>query len=236
MIISSDNGLSPGRRQVIIWANAGILLIGPLGTNFNEILIKIQIFSLKKNTFENVVCEMLSISYRPQYVNTDRITYKCVSAQGQHWCRQWLVVWSPPNHYQINAESRFIIVNSTPGNSSSLKFEPKFRHFSLNHPVHQKQSASDRSRYAWKNQFGIRFSMAPIRIPNDVDVSHITTDQYQMHKLLKLTIIFQILQRYINVKFVLKCMHCFHCKSCSNVTYQETGSLLTLCCVWCSLI
>ena len=31
--IGSDNGLSPGRRQAIIWANAGILLIGPLGTN-----------------------------------------------------------------------------------------------------------------------------------------------------------------------------------------------------------
>ena len=36
-IIGSDNGLSPGRRQAIIWTNAGILLIQPLGTNFNEI-------------------------------------------------------------------------------------------------------------------------------------------------------------------------------------------------------
>ena len=32
--IGSDNGLLPGRRQAIIWTNAGILLIGPLGTNF----------------------------------------------------------------------------------------------------------------------------------------------------------------------------------------------------------
>ena len=31
----SGNGLSPDRRQSIIWTNAGILLIGPLGTNFN---------------------------------------------------------------------------------------------------------------------------------------------------------------------------------------------------------
>ena len=37
-IIGSDNGLSPGRRQAIIWTNAGILLIGTLGTNFSEIL------------------------------------------------------------------------------------------------------------------------------------------------------------------------------------------------------
>ena len=46
--IASDNGLSPGRRQAIIWNNAGILWIGPLGTNFSEILIEIQTFSLKK--------------------------------------------------------------------------------------------------------------------------------------------------------------------------------------------
>ena len=37
-----------GRRQAIIWTNAGILLIGPLGTNFNEILIKILILSFRK--------------------------------------------------------------------------------------------------------------------------------------------------------------------------------------------
>ena len=44
----SGNGLSPGRRQAIIWTNAGILLIEPLGTNFREILIRIQAFSFKK--------------------------------------------------------------------------------------------------------------------------------------------------------------------------------------------
>ena len=47
-IIGSDNGLSPCRRQAIIWTNAGILLIGPLGTNFSEILIAMQTFSFKK--------------------------------------------------------------------------------------------------------------------------------------------------------------------------------------------
>ena len=47
-IMGSDNGLSPGWRQAIIWTNAGILLIGTLGTNFSEILIAIRIFSFKK--------------------------------------------------------------------------------------------------------------------------------------------------------------------------------------------
>ena len=47
-IIGSDNGLSPDRRQAIIWTKAGILFIEPLGTNFNEILIEILTFSFKK--------------------------------------------------------------------------------------------------------------------------------------------------------------------------------------------
>ena len=48
IIIGSDNGLSPGRRQAIIWTNAGISLTGPLWTNSSEILIGIQTFSFKK--------------------------------------------------------------------------------------------------------------------------------------------------------------------------------------------
>ena len=51
-IIGSDNGLSPDRRQAIIWTYARILLIWPLGTNFNEIEIEINKFSLKKIHFK----------------------------------------------------------------------------------------------------------------------------------------------------------------------------------------
>ena len=47
-IIGSNNGLSPGKRQAIIWSNAGILLMGPLGTELREILIKIYTFLFKK--------------------------------------------------------------------------------------------------------------------------------------------------------------------------------------------
>ena len=46
--IGSDNGLSPGRRQAIIRTNAGILLIGPLGTNISDFLVEILIFSFKE--------------------------------------------------------------------------------------------------------------------------------------------------------------------------------------------
>ena len=47
-IIGSNNVLSPDRRQAIIWTNAGILLIGPFGTSFSEIVIEMLTFSFKK--------------------------------------------------------------------------------------------------------------------------------------------------------------------------------------------
>ena len=47
-IIGSDNGLSPSRRQAIIWTNAGILLIGTLRTDFSEISIESYKFWFKK--------------------------------------------------------------------------------------------------------------------------------------------------------------------------------------------
>ena len=47
-IIGSDNGLSPDRRQAIIWTNVVILLIEPLETNFSEILTAIHVFSFEK--------------------------------------------------------------------------------------------------------------------------------------------------------------------------------------------
>ena len=62
IIIDSDNGLLSGRRQAIIWTNDGQLLIGPLGTNFSEILIQ-------ENAFESVVWEMAAILSRPRWVN-----------------------------------------------------------------------------------------------------------------------------------------------------------------------
>ena len=69
-IIGSDNGLSPGRRQAIIWNNAGILLIWPLGTNFNEILIKIHTFSINK-----MHLKMSSAKRRPFCLGLNVLTF-----------------------------------------------------------------------------------------------------------------------------------------------------------------
>ena len=76
-IIGSDNGLSSGQHQAIAWTNVGILLIGPLGTNFSEMLFSqnSNIF-IQENALQNVVCEMASILSRPQCVNRNALVIK----------------------------------------------------------------------------------------------------------------------------------------------------------------
>ena len=68
--ISSDNGLSLGRRQAIIRTNAGILLIRPLGTNFSEFLVEILIFSFKKMRLK-----MSSAKRRPFCLGLDELSF-----------------------------------------------------------------------------------------------------------------------------------------------------------------
>ena len=59
-IIGSYNGLSLRRHRAIIWTNAGILLIRPLGTKFSEILITIHTLSFMK-----MHLKMASAKWRP---------------------------------------------------------------------------------------------------------------------------------------------------------------------------
>ena len=68
-IIGSDNGLSPGRRQAIIWTNDGILLIGPLATNVSVILIENSYIFFQENAFENIVWKMAAICLGLNVVN-----------------------------------------------------------------------------------------------------------------------------------------------------------------------
>ena len=62
-IIGSDNGLSPGRHQAIIWTNAGILLIWPKEPDFSEILIEIHIFSFKKMHLNDICLHYFNFEY-----------------------------------------------------------------------------------------------------------------------------------------------------------------------------
>ena len=122
-IIGSDNGLSPGRRQAIIWTNAGILLTRPLGTNFNEMVIEILTV-----TFMKMRLKVSSAEWRPfclglivlNYCNisstvwnvwcseeadSDQSTHSGLVTQygeinlHQTWLRQWVVACQ---HWTIN--------------------------------------------------------------------------------------------------------------------------------------
>ena len=68
--IGSDNGLAPGRRKAITWTNVGILLIGPLGTNFSVMLSKIHTFPFKK-----MHLKMSSGKWRPFCVGLNALTH-----------------------------------------------------------------------------------------------------------------------------------------------------------------
>ena len=83
-IIGSDNGLLPGRCQAIIWTNAGILLIGPLGTNFIEISIKIH-----SSSFNKMHGKMPSRKFRPFCLSLNLLKsqiYVLSVAQNQRLC------------------------------------------------------------------------------------------------------------------------------------------------------
>ena len=82
-IIGSDNGLSPDRRQAIIWTSAGILSIGPSGTNFSEILIEILPFSSKKMRLK-----VSSAKWRPFRLGLNvliRKAFPCQDAITSRW-------------------------------------------------------------------------------------------------------------------------------------------------------
>ena len=86
-IIGSDNGLPPARRQAIIWTNAGILLIGPSGTNFSENLIEILIFSFKK-----MCLKVSSVKWRPFCLGLNVLILGCPN-QGSYL--SWAVLHAP---------------------------------------------------------------------------------------------------------------------------------------------
>ena len=78
-IIGSDNGLSPDRRQAIIWTNAGILLNRTLGTNFSDFLGEIRAFSFKK-----MHLKMPSGKLRPSCLGLNVLNVPCIIKEALH--------------------------------------------------------------------------------------------------------------------------------------------------------
>ena len=88
----TGSSLAPGRRQVIICTNAGILLIGPLGTNFSENLIAILTF-----LFTKMRLKVSSAKWRPFCLGLNVLIHLERNSQ------MWVVV----SHWVI---SNFVVV------------------------------------------------------------------------------------------------------------------------------
>ena len=117
-IIGSDNGLSPSRRQAIIWTNAGMLLIRPSGTNFSEILIEIDVFSFKK-----MHLKVLSVKWHPFCLGLNVLKITSFSwSKDCFYCRKFKRILTRviiENHYQIlkyipNIEHSNVVTDSRP--------------------------------------------------------------------------------------------------------------------------
>ena len=67
--IGSDYGLSPFRRQTIIYANAGLLSIGPFGTNHSDIFNQNTKLFVHKYESEKIVWEMAAILSKSRWLN-----------------------------------------------------------------------------------------------------------------------------------------------------------------------
>ena len=116
IIIGSDNDLSPGRRQAIIWTNDGILLIGTLRTNFSEMLIEIRTFSFKK-----VGLKVSSAKWRPFCLGLNVLTclliIRLLASPGNHQLWSWYVrsIFSclPPERvlYHFSAQNFYRLCN-----------------------------------------------------------------------------------------------------------------------------
>ena len=87
-INGSDNGLSPGRCQPIIWTKAGIFFIGPLGINFREIDIltflfkkmQLKVLSVKWHPF----CLRLNVLFFSQLKGRNILIFHCKKMHIKH--------------------------------------------------------------------------------------------------------------------------------------------------------
>ena len=82
--IGLDNGLSPVRRQAVIWTNSGLLSIGRLRTNFSEIWIGILPFSFWKIHLKMSSAKMPFCPVGDELTN--RINVVTSSSRRLFWC------------------------------------------------------------------------------------------------------------------------------------------------------
>ena len=107
-ITGSDNDLSPGRRQAIIWTNAGILLIRTLGTKFSEILGEIHSFSFPKMHLKisSATWRLFALGLN-ELTHWGLVTYLYILELDHYWFSHYLAACSAPSHFWTNIDFIF---------------------------------------------------------------------------------------------------------------------------------
>ena len=150
--IGSDDGWPPGRCQAIIWTNAGILLIGPLGINFSEILIEISKFIFKKMhlNMSSAKWPLFLLSPNESYFAIDILSNTARTFADKVVTKYWFHIvdptkpalqllqnmsrggfqgWGQFNFFQFNSNSNSVIFNSNSNSNSTThnKFQFQFQ-------------------------------------------------------------------------------------------------------------
>ena len=156
--IGSDNGLSPSRRQAIIWTNTGILLIAILGTNFSEILIENCTFS-----FNKMHLKISSAKLRPFCLGPNVLT-----PPGFFLPRRPVPVWLPPYNPSVVSSWGSLSASTTVGNwrSSSSPSRPSSS-FLVLYKSKLWWGRHSRTKRPWRKQERWDFFTASSHSPNN---------------------------------------------------------------------
>ena len=121
-IIGSDNGLSPGRRQAIIWTNDGTLQIPTLGTNFSETFSEIHTFK----EFKEMHLKMSSGKWQPFCLGLNVLTLLVLWPEYSRKPRSilWLLM---PLALSI-VRSSAVLKNKINGSLSSMRKDLNYLH------------------------------------------------------------------------------------------------------------
>ena len=103
-IIGSDNGLSPSWCQAIIWTNAGLLLIGPLVTNFN---LNMKTF-FEENALENVGSKMAAFCLSLNVLNLPCSLHDYIIKSHHKWLAKLITLHCIFKWYEYPKDFTFV--------------------------------------------------------------------------------------------------------------------------------
>ena len=114
--IGSNNGLSPGRYQVIIWNSAEKLLIGTLGTNFSEILAHLPL--VPHICVSELACLLLIALLGTNFRHSNRNSINFIQEHAFE-----IVVWQNGGHF-VQGGDELSEIHTIPFKKTHLEMSP----------------------------------------------------------------------------------------------------------------